>query len=161
MNLRTSKNSIGMGVPIVRSRALKRLGASGRPLRLADFRGRCIDHAEFDGGLDHDIQNTKPLSASWASVLIPWNAPPGRSMVDYWSDIGHRLCNGAETGGGRLFTHSGIASADDAGMPDGVVNIVTGYGPVAGAVRIPIQSGHRFRFDVGHRSDLIPATIPK
>jgi hypothetical protein len=27
-------------------------------------------------------------------------------------------------------------------------------------VRIPIQSGHPYRFDVGHRSDLIPATIP-
>lgn len=25
-------------------------------------------------------------------------------------------------------------------------------------VRIPIQSGHRFRFEVGHRSDLKPAT---
>jgi hypothetical protein len=28
------------------------------------------------------------------------------------------------------------------------------------AVRIPIQSGHRFRFDAGRRSDLKPATIP-
>jgi hypothetical protein len=28
-------------------------------------------------------------------------------------------------------------------------------------MRIPIQSGRGFRFDVGHRSDLIPATIPK
>ena len=28
-------------------------------------------------------------------------------------------------------------------------------------VRIPRQSGQGFRFDVGHRSDLIPATIPK
>jgi hypothetical protein len=28
-------------------------------------------------------------------------------------------------------------------------------------VRIPTQSGRGFRFDVGHRSDLIPATIPK
>jgi hypothetical protein len=27
-------------------------------------------------------------------------------------------------------------------------------------LRIPIQSGHPYRFDVGHRSDLIPATIP-
>jgi hypothetical protein len=31
----------------------------------------------------------------------------------------------------------------------------------AGKVRIPRQSGQGFRFDVGHRSDLIPATIPK
>ena len=30
-----------------------------------------------------------------------------------------------------------------------------------GAVRFPIQSGHRFRFDPGHRTDLMPATIPK
>ena len=29
------------------------------------------------------------------------------------------------------------------------------------AVRIPTHSGQGFRFDVGHRSDLIPATIPK
>ena len=29
------------------------------------------------------------------------------------------------------------------------------------SVRIPTQSGQGFRFDVGHRSDLIPATIPK
>jgi hypothetical protein len=28
-------------------------------------------------------------------------------------------------------------------------------------VRIPTHSGQGFRFDVGHRSDLIPATIPK
>jgi hypothetical protein len=28
-------------------------------------------------------------------------------------------------------------------------------------VRIPRQSGRGFRFDVGHHSDLIPATIPK
>jgi hypothetical protein len=28
-------------------------------------------------------------------------------------------------------------------------------------VRIPTQSGHRFRFDVGRRTDLMPATIPK
>ena len=28
-------------------------------------------------------------------------------------------------------------------------------------VRIPTQSGHRFRFESGHRSDLKPATIPK
>jgi hypothetical protein len=28
-------------------------------------------------------------------------------------------------------------------------------------VRIPTQSGHRFRFEAGHRSDLMPATIPK
>jgi hypothetical protein len=29
------------------------------------------------------------------------------------------------------------------------------------SMRIPRQSGQGFRFDVGHRSDLIPATIPK
>jgi WD40 repeat protein len=28
-------------------------------------------------------------------------------------------------------------------------------------LRIPRQSGQGFRFDVGHHSDLIPATIPK
>jgi len=28
-------------------------------------------------------------------------------------------------------------------------------------LRIPIQSGHRFRFDPGHRTDLMPAAIPK
>ncbi len=33
--------------------------------------------------------------------------------------------------------------------------------PPGTAVRIPRQSGRGFRFDVGHRSDLIPATIPK
>ena len=32
---------------------------------------------------------------------------------------------------------------------------------VAATLRIPRQSGRGFRFDVGHRSDLIPATIPK
>jgi len=31
----------------------------------------------------------------------------------------------------------------------------------AASLRIPRQSGRGFRFDVGHRSDLIPATIPK
>jgi hypothetical protein len=28
-------------------------------------------------------------------------------------------------------------------------------------LRIPTQSGHRFRFDVGHRTEMKPATIPK
>jgi hypothetical protein len=28
-------------------------------------------------------------------------------------------------------------------------------------MRIPTQSGHRFRFEAGHRSDLMSATIPK
>jgi hypothetical protein len=32
---------------------------------------------------------------------------------------------------------------------------------VPACLRIPRQSGRGFRFDVGHRSDLIPATIPK
>jgi cellulose biosynthesis protein BcsQ len=37
----------------------------------------------------------------------------------------------------------------------------TGLVSATGAkVRIPIQSGRGFRFEVGHRSDLIPATIP-
>jgi hypothetical protein len=31
----------------------------------------------------------------------------------------------------------------------------------SGEVRIPIQSGQAFRFDVGRRSDLMSATIPK
>ncbi len=32
---------------------------------------------------------------------------------------------------------------------------------MAGQVRNPTQSGHRFRFDVGHRTEMKPATIPK
>jgi hypothetical protein len=32
---------------------------------------------------------------------------------------------------------------------------------LAHQVRIPTQSGHRFRIEAGHRSDLMPATIPK
>jgi hypothetical protein len=32
--------------------------------------------------------------------------------------------------------------------------------PRWGFVRIPTQSGRGFRFEAGHRSDLIPATIP-
>ena len=39
--------------------------------------------------------------------------------------------------------------------------IATDWNTVGDAVRIPTQSGQGFRFDVGHRSDLIPATIPK
>jgi hypothetical protein len=31
----------------------------------------------------------------------------------------------------------------------------------SGRVRIPKQTGRRFRFDPGHGSDLMPATIPK
>jgi hypothetical protein len=30
-----------------------------------------------------------------------------------------------------------------------------------GAVRIPTHAGHLFRDDVGRRSDLIPATVPR
>jgi Type IV secretion-system coupling protein DNA-binding domain len=32
---------------------------------------------------------------------------------------------------------------------------------ISNPLRIPTQSGHRFRFEAGHRSDLMPATIPK
>jgi hypothetical protein len=47
--------------------------------------------------------------------------------------------------------------------------LVTGFGATAlqrfaergREVRIPIQSGQGFRFDVGRRSDLMSATIPK
>jgi hypothetical protein len=28
-------------------------------------------------------------------------------------------------------------------------------------LRIPTQAGHLFRVDVGHRSDLMPASIPR
>jgi hypothetical protein len=35
------------------------------------------------------------------------------------------------------------------------------FGKRVAGVRIPTQSGHRFRFDVGRHSDLKPATIPK
>jgi hypothetical protein len=31
----------------------------------------------------------------------------------------------------------------------------------SGTLRIPTEAGHLFRDDVGHRSDLIPATIPR
>jgi hypothetical protein len=29
------------------------------------------------------------------------------------------------------------------------------------SVRIPTHAGHLFRDDVGHRSDLMPATVPR
>ena len=35
------------------------------------------------------------------------------------------------------------------------------YRGTGSALRIPTQSGHQFRFEAGHRSDLMPATIPK
>jgi hypothetical protein len=35
------------------------------------------------------------------------------------------------------------------------------YAKMVDGLRIPRQSGRGFRFDVGHHSDLIPATIPK
>jgi hypothetical protein len=42
-----------------------------------------------------------------------------------------------------------------------LISDMRGDGYAAGTMRIPRQSGRGFRFDVGHRSDLIPATIPK
>jgi hypothetical protein len=44
-----------------------------------------------------------------------------------------------------------------------VDDVLTSGGHLIAAawMRIPRQSGRGFRFDVGHRSDLIPATIPK
>jgi hypothetical protein len=38
---------------------------------------------------------------------------------------------------------------------------VTASTPRLVDVRIPTDAGHLFRDDVGHRSDLIPATIPR
>ncbi len=43
------------------------------------------------------------------------------------------------------------------GAPLGVGQLYTRYRHV----RIPIQSGHRFRFHSGHHSDLKPATVPR
>jgi hypothetical protein len=34
-------------------------------------------------------------------------------------------------------------------------------GAPMGGLRIPIQAGHRFRDDFGHRSDLKPTAIPR
>jgi hypothetical protein len=36
-----------------------------------------------------------------------------------------------------------------------------GRRPRVAGMRIPTQSGHRFRIEAGRRSDLMPATIPK
>ena len=69
----------------------------------------------------------------------------------------------------------GYQAADDVTTPLHVLpsgfHRIRHYGLFAGTVRarnierarlrIPRQSGRGFRFDVGRRSDLIPATIPK
>jgi hypothetical protein len=34
-------------------------------------------------------------------------------------------------------------------------------GPMYTTMQIPTEAGHRFRDDVGQRSDLIPATVPR
>jgi transposase len=44
---------------------------------------------------------------------------------------------------------------------EGGYDAVRRYARVWSRVRIPTQSGHRFRFEAGHRSDLMSATIPK
>jgi putative transposase len=45
-------------------------------------------------------------------------------------------------------------------MPDHV-HMLLSIPPKYAVMRIPTQSGHRFRFEAGHRSDLMSATIPK
>jgi hypothetical protein len=49
------------------------------------------------------------------------------------------------------------AAQFQSGAIDDQVKVASPVSPV----RIPKQSGRGFRFDVGHRSDLIPAAIPK
>jgi hypothetical protein len=51
--------------------------------------------------------------------------------------------------GRRLFAAVEVRSAGRGGLA------------LLSKMRIPTQSGQGFRFDVGHRSDLIPATVPK
>jgi hypothetical protein len=45
--------------------------------------------------------------------------------------------------------------------PQGLAAALNGVRLFRSVVRIPIQSGQGFRFDVGRRSDLMSATIPK
>ena len=59
-----------------------------------------------------------------------------------------------QTKTGRLWTAVRDESLWIYGAAGGLLSLLS-------RLRIPTQSGQGFRFDVGHRSDLIPATIPK
>jgi hypothetical protein len=59
------------------------------------------------------------------------------------------------------FVARGWLSRTDTGWRIGPGQIPSGLVSFLDGVRIPTHSGQGFRFDVGHRSDLIPATIPK
>jgi hypothetical protein len=51
-----------------------------------------------------------------------------------------------------------LAEAKVASEPAAIAAFIRSRAP---QVRIPKQAGHLFRIDVGHRSDLIPARVPR
>ena len=64
-------------------------------------------------------------------------------------------------GGGATNEDGDNLAAAAALVAQGPETAGTGEQTPTAFVRIPTQSGHRFRFDVGHRTEMKPATIPK
>ena len=83
--------------------------------------------------------------------------------LDLYTWLAHRLCRVHKPGGVKLSWDNlreqfGQEYADPKNFKkefrQAIRPVLTVY------LRIPIQGGHLFRFDRGHRSNLIPATIP-
>ncbi|WP_296706001.1 hypothetical protein [Rhodoblastus sp.] len=87
-------------------------------------------------------------TGGWPSLVIIWAA----------------MLIGAAYGGGwvhGLWKADGVLAVSSGGTG---VQASFSYCHIGGGyncVRIPIQSGHRFRFEAGRASDLMSATIPK
>src|SRR5260370_3011960 len=125
--------TIDMGVPLVRSRALK-----DWVLQVILFyasqtsAGGVSTMPNSMAGSITTFKHKAPVGV--VGGIIPWNAP----LVSQWWILGPTLATGCATvlkpAEDASLTVLRIAELlTDAGMPDGVGNIVTAYGPVAGA----------------------------
>ena len=125
--------TIDMGVPLVRSRALK-----DWVLQVILFyasqtaAGGVSTMPNSMAGSITTFKHKAPVGV--VGGIIPWNAP----LVSQWWILGPTLATGCTTvlkpAEDASLTVLRIAELlTDAGVPDGVVNIVTGFGPVAGA----------------------------
>ena len=140
--------------------------AQVRPLSDYTFLARAFD--QINGGEDYlyireIAREAKAKGTQLVFVFLPtFNGPQTISDVEFLRQYGPVLNCGDLAQNDQLYENwlhlnragAMIASARLADAIDGLDGSFRW-------VRIPTQSGRGFRFDVGHRSDLIPATIPK
>ncbi|MCC6992970.1 MAG: aldehyde dehydrogenase family protein, partial [Acidobacteria bacterium] len=125
--------SLDMGAPFARTKAMK----NGLMQTVTYFATQAMNYA---GGT---YPNSLPGNVTTISIkapigvvgsIIPWNAP----LISMWWTMGGTLASGCTAviktaEDASLTTLRTAELLIEAGVPPGVINIVTGYGPEAGA----------------------------